>query len=198
MQDAVLNLCRVKLPIRAARPRRLPGRVPAVSERNVLQCGAARRLTQAAAGSRAGYSSVRAGNRSNALHAIFTDPGTNWVADLPRPSGKPQWRTTPAYATARARQAKLFDIFAEIEKFAGRQDQVRGGDILSKSGVPCAPVLSMKKSPNDPALRASGTVVEVEEKKRGTYLPVGSPIKFSASPRRSTGARCWVSTPTRC
>jgi formyl-CoA transferase len=52
-------------------------------------------------------------------------------------------------------------------------------DILRKFEVPCAPVLSMKEIAHDPALRASGTVVEVDHKERGTYLTVGSPIKFS-------------------
>jgi len=46
--------------------------------------------------------------------------------------------------------------------------------------VPCAPVLSMKEIAYDPALRASGSVVEVDHKERGTYLTVGCPIKFSA------------------
>jgi formyl-CoA transferase len=31
----------------------------------------------------------------------------------------------------------------------------------------------------DPALRASRTIVEVPHKQRGSYLTVGSPIKFS-------------------
>jgi formyl-CoA transferase len=45
--------------------------------------------------------------------------------------------------------------------------------------VPRAPVLSMKEIAQDPALRSRGSVVEVDQKGRGTYLPVGSPIKFS-------------------
>lgn len=40
----------------------------------------------------------------------------------------------------------------------------------------------------DPALRKSGTVVEVEQKDRGTYLTVGSPIKFSDLTPVITGA----------
>ena len=59
---------------------------------------------------------------------------------------------------------------------------------LRKFGVPCAPVLSMKEIANDPALRANGTVVEVQEEKRGTYLTVGSPIKFSDFTPKITGA----------
>jgi formyl-CoA transferase len=37
----------------------------------------------------------------------------------------------------------------------------------------------MKEIAHDPALRASGSVVEVQHKERGSYLTVGSPIKFS-------------------
>ena len=61
---------------------------------------------------------------------------------------------------------------------ACRQDN-EAVDILRTFEVPCAPVLSMKEIAHDPALRASGSVVEVEHKERGRYLTVGSPIKFS-------------------
>ncbi len=37
----------------------------------------------------------------------------------------------------------------------------------------------MKELLNDPSLRASGSIVEVPHKERGSYFTVGSPIKFS-------------------
>ncbi len=37
----------------------------------------------------------------------------------------------------------------------------------------------MKEIAADPSLRASGTIVEVPHPKLGSYLTVGSPIKFS-------------------
>jgi formyl-CoA transferase len=46
----------------------------------------------------------------------------------------------------------------------------------------------MKEIANDPAPRASGTVVEVQQKKRGTYLTIGSPIKFSDFAPKITGS----------
>jgi formyl-CoA transferase len=46
----------------------------------------------------------------------------------------------------------------------------------------------MKELAHDPALRASGSVVEVEHQQRGTYLTVGSPIKFSGFRPEITGA----------
>ena len=46
----------------------------------------------------------------------------------------------------------------------------------------------MKEIENDPALRASGSIVEVNEELRGKYLTVGSPIKFSGFRPNITGA----------
>lgn len=56
-------------------------------------------------------------------------------------------------ATARARQAKIFDIFAEMEKWLAEKTKFEAVEILRKFDVPCAPVLSMKEIANDPALR---------------------------------------------
>jgi formyl-CoA transferase len=46
----------------------------------------------------------------------------------------------------------------------------------------------MKEIAYDPALRASGSIVEVDQEERGKYLTVGSPIKFSAFKPVITGA----------
>jgi formyl-CoA transferase len=40
----------------------------------------------------------------------------------------------------------------------------------------------MKELAEEPALRRTGTVVEVEHPTRGKYLTVGNPIKLSDSP----------------
>jgi formyl-CoA transferase len=54
-------------------------------------------------------------------------------------------------------------------------------EILNKYDIPCGPILSMKEIAEEPALRATGTVVEVDHPKRGKYLSVGNPIKLSDS-----------------
>src|SRR5207245_9618145 len=94
----------------------------------------------------------------------------------------------PAYAITRARQPHIYEIFAENEKWMDDKTKFEAVDMLRKFEVPCAPVLSMKEIANDPALRASGTVVEVQQEKRGSYLTVGSPIKFSGFTPQITGA----------
>ena len=59
-------------------------------------------------------------------------------------------------------------------------------DILNEFDIPCGPILSMKEIAEDPSLRATGTIVEVDHPKRGKYLTVGNPIKFSDSPTEVT------------
>jgi formyl-CoA transferase len=55
-------------------------------------------------------------------------------------------------------------------------------EILNARNVPCGPILSMKDLAEEPSLRKTGTVVEVDHPTRGKYLTVGNPIKLSDSP----------------
>jgi formyl-CoA transferase len=55
-------------------------------------------------------------------------------------------------------------------------------DLLNAHDIPCGPILSMEELANEPSLRATGTVVEVDHPARGKYLTVGNPIKLSDSP----------------
>jgi formyl-CoA transferase len=54
-------------------------------------------------------------------------------------------------------------------------------DICNKHDIPVGPILSMKEIAEEPSLRTTGTVVEVDHPKRGAYLTVGNPIKLSDS-----------------
>ena len=61
------------------------------------------------------------------------------------------------------------------------KDKFEAMDILNKLDIPCGPILSMKEIAYEPALRETGTVVEVDHPTRGKYLTVGNPIKMSDS-----------------
>ena len=66
-----------------------------------------------------------------------------------------------------------------------------GADVIKveragEGDIPCGPILSMKEIAEEPSLRATGTVVEVDHPKRGKYLSVGNPIKMSDSPTEVT------------
>jgi formyl-CoA transferase len=61
------------------------------------------------------------------------------------------------------------------------KDKFEAMDILNKYDIPCGPILSMKEIAEEPSLRKTGTVVEVDHPTRGKYLTVGNPVKMSDS-----------------
>ncbi|GLK82110.1 formyl-CoA transferase [Ancylobacter defluvii] len=178
MQDSVLNLCRVKL----RDQQRLDAlgyleeypQYPHGEFSDVVPRGG-----NAGGGGQPGWVLKCKGWETDPnAYIYFTVQGHAW-APICKALNKPEWIDDPAYNTAEARQDKIFDIFAFIENWLSDKTKFEAIDILRKFDIPCAPVLSMKEIANDPSLRKSGTVVEVDHPKLGKYLTVGSPIKFS-------------------
>jgi formyl-CoA transferase len=187
MQDSVLNLCRVKL-----RDQQRLDHVGYLEEYPQYPNGTftdvVPRGGNAGGGGQPGWILKCKGWETDPnAYIYFTIQEQNWAATCDA-IGKPEWKDDPAYTTAKARQSRIFDIFAEIEKVLADKTKFEAVDYLSKFDVPCAPVLTMKEIANDGSLRASGTIVEVEQKKRGKYLTVGSPIKFSGFTPNIVGA----------
>ncbi|MFL4902040.1 formyl-CoA transferase [Streptomyces sp. MMS24-I2-30] len=187
MQDAVLNLLRVKL-----RDQQRLAHVGFLDEYPQYPNGefgdTVPRGGNAGGGGQPGWVLKCKGWQTDPnAYIYFTIQEQNWTrtAEI---VGHPEWADDPDYSTPEARQLRIFDIFAQIEKWLADKTKYEAVDILRKAEVPCAPVLSMKEIAEDPALRKSGTVVEVEQKERGTYLTVGSPVKFSGFTPGITGA----------
>jgi formyl-CoA transferase len=187
MQDAVLNLCRVKL-----RDQQRLEAIGYLEEYPQYPNGefsdAVPRGGNAGGGGQPGWVLKCKGWEDDPnAYIYFTIQEQNW-ARTAEVIGRPEWAEDAAYNTARARQDKIFDVFAEIEKWLADKTKYEAVDILRKWEVPCAPVMSMKELAVDPSLRKSGSVVEVDQKGRGTFLTVGSPIKFSAFKPEIIGA----------
>ena len=62
------------------------------------------------------------------------------------------------------------------------KDKLEAMEILNRDDIPCGPILSMKELSEQPSLRETGTIVEVDHPTRGKYLSVGMPVKLSDSP----------------
>jgi formyl-CoA transferase len=187
MQDAALNLCRVKL-----RDQQRLERLGYLEEYPQYPNGtfgdAVPRGGNAGGGGQPGWVLKCKGWESDPnAYIYFTIQEQNWARTC-EALGKSEWIDDPAYTTARARQPHLMDIFGEIENWLADKTKYEAVNILRKFEVPCAPVLNMKELAYDPELRASGTIVEVPQKQRGTYLTVGSPMKFSAFKPEITGS----------
>ncbi len=181
MQDGVLNLARVKL-----------------RDQQRLAHGPLAEYSQYGEGVPFGAATPRAGNDSGGgqpgwilkckgwetdpdayIYFITQAPVWTAICDL---IGKPEWKTDSDYATPPARLPRLKHIFATIEEWTKTMTKFEVMEICNKRDIPVGPILSMKEIAEEPSLRATGTVVEVDHPGRGKYLTVGNPIKLSDSP----------------
>ena len=183
MQDGVLNLCRVKL-----------------RDQQRLEKGPLAEYSQHGKGIPFGEATPRAGNDSGGgqpgwilkCKGYETDPNAYIYFITQAPVwenicdviGKPEWKTDPGYATPPARLDKLTLIFDTIEAWTKTKTKFEVMDLCNPLNIPCGPILSMKEIAEEPSLRETGTIVEVDHPERGPYLTVGNPIKLSASPAK--------------
>src|SRR5690606_20611428 len=180
MQDGVLNLCRVKL-----------------RDQQRLQHGPLTEYSQYGEGVPFGEAVPRAGNDSGGgqpgwilkckgwetdpnayIYFITQAPVWEQICDV---IGKPEWIDVTEYAKPDARLPKLRHIFDTNEQWTMTKTKFELMDLLNKYDIPCGPILSMKEIAEEPSLRETGTIVEVDHPTRGKYLTVGNPIKLSDS-----------------
>ena len=185
MQDAVLNLCRVKL-----RDQQRLERTHTLHEFPQYPDGkfgdAVPRAGNASGGGQPGSILKCKGWETDPnAYIYFITQGAVWPA-VCQVIGEPDWIDDDAYATPQARLLHLKPIFARIEQWTMTKTKYEAMEILNKFDIPCGPILSMKEIAEDASLRASGTIVEVDHPVRGKYLTVGNPIKMSDSPTHVT------------
>jgi formyl-CoA transferase len=180
MQDGVLNLARVKL-----------------RDQQRLAHGPLSEYSQYGEGIAFGPAVPRAGNDSGGgqpgwilkckgwesdpdayIYFITQAPVWGEICDL---IGKPEWKTDPDYAKPAARLPRLKHIFGTIEQWTMTKNKFEVMEICNARDIPVGPILSMKEIAEEPSLRKTGTVVEVDHPVRGKYLTVGNPIKMSDS-----------------
>ena len=178
MQDGVLNLCRVKL-----------------RDQQRLKAGPLAEYSQHGEGIDFGDAVPRAGNDSGGgqpgriikckgwesdpdAYTYFITQAAAWpkICDV---IGTPEWKEDPDYATPPARLPHLNEIFGRIEEWTMTKTKYEVMDICNPLDIPVGPILSMKEIAEEPSLRETGTIVEVDHPERGPYLSVGCPVKLS-------------------
>ena len=178
MQDAVVNLCRVKL-----------------RDQQRLEHGPLSEYSQFGEGIPFGDAAPRAGNDSGGgqpgrilkckgwqtdpnAYTYFITQAAVWqkICDV---IGKPEWKADIDYATPTARLTRLNEVFAGIEEWTMTKTKFEVMEICNPLDIPVGPILSMKEIAEEPSLRVTGTIVEVDHPERGSYLTVGCPIKLS-------------------
>jgi formyl-CoA transferase len=185
MQDAVLNLCRVKL--RDQQRLERTGTMHEYPQYPDAKFGdAVPRAGNASGGGQPGSILKCKGWETDPNSYIyFITQGAVWPA-ICKVIGEESWIDDDAYATPAARLLHLKPIFARIEQWTMTKTKFEAMEILNRYDIPCGPILSMKEIAEDTELRATGTIVEVDHPKRGKYLTVGNPIKLSDSPTHVT------------
>jgi len=180
MQDGVLNLCRVKL-----------------RDQQRLKAGPLNEYSQFGEGIPFGDATPRAGNDSGGgqpgrilkckgwetdpdAYTYFITQAAVWekICDV---IGKPEWKQDPDYATPPARLPRLNEVFGTIEEWTMTKTKFEVMEICNPLDIPVGPILSMKELAEEPSLRETGTIVEVDHPERGPYLSVGCPVKLSAN-----------------
>ena len=178
MQDGVLNLCRVKL-----------------RDQQRLKAGPLKEYSQYGEGVPFGEATPRAGNDSGGgqpgrilkckgwetdpdAYTYFITQAAVWekICDV---IGKPDWKEHPDYATPPLRLPHLNEIFGAIEEWTMTKTKYEVMEICNPLDIPVGPILSMKELAEEPSLRETGTIVEVDHPERGAYLSVGCPVKLS-------------------
>ena len=181
MQDGVLNLARVKL-----------------RDQQRLAHGPLEEYSQFGQGIPFGDATPRGGNDSGGgqpgwilkckgwetdpnAYVYFINQAAVWgnICDL---IGRPEWKEDPGYAKPNARLDKIKAIFDTIEEWTMTLDKFEVMKLCNPLNIPCGPILSMKELAEEPSLRETGTIVEVDHPERGKYLTVGNPVKLSDSP----------------
>ncbi|MCB2134390.1 MAG: formyl-CoA transferase, partial [Rhodobacteraceae bacterium] len=181
MQDAVLNLARVKM-----------------RDQQRLAAGPLTEYSQFGEGIPFGDATPRAGNDSGGgqpgrilkckgwetdpnAYTYFIIQAAIWekVCDV---IGEPDWKTGDGYAKPKDRLDKLNQIFDRIEEWTKTKTKFEVMDICNPHDIPVGPILSMKEIAEDDGLYATGTLVRVPHPERGEYISVGCPIKLSDCP----------------
>jgi len=178
MQDGVLNLCRVKL-----------------RDQQRLKAGPLTEYSQYGEGIEFGEATPRAGNDSGGgqpgrilkckgwetdpdAYTYFITQAAVWQK-ICEVIGKPEWKEDPQLATPPLRLPHLNKIFGAIEEWTMTKTKYEVMGICNPHDIPVGPILSMKELAEEPSLRETGTIVEVDHPERGPYLSVGCPVKLS-------------------
>lgn len=175
MQDAVLNLCRVKM-----RDQQRLAHGPLAEYPNRSFGDAVPRSGNASGGGQPGAALRCKPGGPNDYCYVIIQPQI-W-AGLAHTIGRPELADDPAYATPEARLKHLDEVFAQVEAWTMRHSKYDVMRALMEADVPCGPILSMKDLIEDGALAEHGMVVEVAHPTRGTFRTVGCPLFLSDSP----------------
>jgi formyl-CoA transferase len=185
MQDAVLNLCRVKMrdqqrvewALKNGNPKWGNKALPEYPNQEFADF--APRAGNASGGGQPGNAVKCAPGGANDYCYVIIQPQV-WEP-LVKLMGRPELAVDPSFATPQARLPRLDQVWAIIEEWTRKFTKMEVMTKLNDIDVPCGPIMSMKDLIDDKSLRERGVIVEVPHKQRGTFFTIGCPLNLSDS-----------------
>jgi formyl-CoA transferase len=181
MQDAVLNLVRVKM-----RDQQRLAHGPLREYPNKTFADYVPRSGNASGGGQPGAALKCApGGPNDYVYVIIQPPVWAPLANL---IGRPELVEDPAFATPAARLPHLDEVFGVIEEWTKGFTKFEVLEKLNSIDVPCGPVMSTKDLIEDESLIARGMIADVQHPERGTFKTVGCPLVLSDTPVEITSS----------
>jgi formyl-CoA transferase len=175
MQEAVLNLCRVKMRDQQRLAAGPLGEYPNRSFGDEVP-----RSGNASGGGQPGWAvRCRPAGPNDYIYVIVQPQVWPAICEL---IGRSELASDPEWATPEARLPKLDRMFELIEGWTLNHTKFEAMDLFNRIDVPCGPILSTKDLLEDPSLQARGMIVDVDHPERGVFKQVGCPIELSDSP----------------
>jgi formyl-CoA transferase len=182
MQNAVLNLCRIKL--------RDQLMLDHLGHLDYYACAAPDykwgkaipRAANAEGGEVLGWCYKCKGWETdpNAYVYIVVQQAPKGFETFCNAMGFQDWLTDPNFSTPQARDMHKPEVYARIEAYTKQYDKYEVTEKLGAAGVPVGPVLDWYELENDPDLNGDGTIVTVNQGgERGTYKTIGLPFFMS-------------------
>jgi formyl-CoA transferase len=175
MQDAVLNLCRVKV---RDQQRLQHGPLPEYPTK-IFGDAVPRTGNASGGGQPGGALRCKPGGPNDYIYVIIQPQVWPALATL---VGRSDLIDDPEYATPEARLDKLGQVFSMIEEWTQQYTKLQAMELLTDIDVPCGPILDIKEMIEDKALTERGIIVGVKHSRRGLFKTVGCPLVLSDSP----------------
>ena len=181
MQNAVLNLCRIKL-----RDQLILDNLGELSYYaaypNIKWGKAIPRGENAEGGLVLGWCYRAKGWETdpNAYVYIVIQQSEKGFEEFCNAMGFQDWLTDPKFNTANARDQHKAEVYKRVEEYTMQYDKYTLTKELGAKGVPVGPVMDWYELENDPDLNSDGTIVEIDQDKaRGSFKTIGLPFTMS-------------------
>lgn len=181
MQNAVLNLCRIKLRDQLI--------LDNLGELSYYACypgykwgKAIPRAENAEGGLVLGWCYRAKGWETdpNAYVYIVIQQSPKGFENFCNALGFQDWLTDPKFSTPNARDEHKAEVYARVEQFTMQYDKDTLTTMLGEKGVPVGPVLDWYELENDPDLNSDGTIVTIDQDEaRGSFKTIGLPFSLA-------------------